>query len=97
MPLRPGQRLPDNIDELDGTIKAAILILTLDHQSAGALLKKLPTDTVEEVTRGAHDELRAVRLRARHHGVGFLLEGEEAGAIKRTPRIRLCRSAGVAP
>ena len=51
MPLRPGQRLPDNIDELDGTIKAAILILTLDHQSAGALLKKLPTDTVEEVTR----------------------------------------------
>lgn len=51
MPLRPGQKLPSNIDELDGTVKAAILLLTLDHQAAGDLLKKLPTDTVEEVTR----------------------------------------------
>jgi flagellar motor switch protein FliG len=51
MPLRPGQKLPDKIEELDGTIKAAVLLLTLDHDSAGKLLKSLPTDTVEEVTR----------------------------------------------
>lgn len=48
---RHGQRLPDNIDELDGVVKAAILLLTLDQASAGTLLKSLPTDTVEEVTR----------------------------------------------
>ncbi len=51
MAFRPGQKLPTNINELDGTVKAAVLLLTLDHQAAGALLKKLPTDTVEEVTR----------------------------------------------
>jgi flagellar motor switch protein FliG len=51
MAIRPGQKLPDKIDELDGTIKAAVLLLTLDHDSAGKLLKSLPTDTVEEVTR----------------------------------------------
>src|ERR1043165_6065141 len=49
--LRPGQKLPGNIEELDGTVKAAVLLLTLDHAAAGALLKKMPTDTVEEVTR----------------------------------------------
>lgn len=49
--VRPGQKLPTNIDELDGTVKAAILLLTLSHQAAGSLLKKLPTDVVEEVTR----------------------------------------------
>jgi flagellar motor switch protein FliG len=51
MAIRPGQKLPDKIEELDGTIKAAVLLLTLDHDSAGRLLKSLPTDTVEEVTR----------------------------------------------
>lgn len=48
---RPGQKLPDTIDELDGTVKAAILLLTLDHDAAGEMLKRMPTDTVEEVTR----------------------------------------------
>jgi flagellar motor switch protein FliG len=51
MPLRPGQKLPDKIEELDGVTKAAILLLTLDHATAGGLLKTLPTETVEEVTR----------------------------------------------
>jgi flagellar motor switch protein FliG len=51
MPHRPGQKLPENADELDGVTKAAILLLTLEHGAAGALLKSLPTETVEEVTR----------------------------------------------
>lgn len=51
MPHRPGQKLPSNVDELDGVVKAAILLLTLKHEAAGALLRCLPTDTVEEVTR----------------------------------------------
>lgn len=51
MALRPGQKLPNTIDELDGVAKAAVLLLTLDHDAAGALLKNLPSDTVEEVSR----------------------------------------------
>jgi flagellar motor switch protein FliG len=49
--MRPGQNLPSNVDELSGTAKAAILLLALEHEAAGALLKELPTDMVEEVTR----------------------------------------------
>jgi flagellar motor switch protein FliG len=51
MPVRPGQKLPENADELDGVSKAAILLLTLEHAAAGALLKSMPTEIVEEVTR----------------------------------------------
>ena len=51
MNLRPGQRLPTNPEELDGVVKAAVLLLALEHDSAGALLKQLPTELVEEVTR----------------------------------------------
>ncbi len=48
---RPGQRLPNDINELDGVVKAAILLLTLDQSAAGLMLKTLPSETVEEVTR----------------------------------------------
>ena len=51
MAIRPGQRLPDAIEELDGTVKSAVLLLMLDSESAGSILKELPTETVEEVTR----------------------------------------------
>ncbi len=51
MAFRPGQKLPDNIDELDGVVKAAILLLTLERESAGKLLRELPSETVEEVSR----------------------------------------------
>ena len=51
MSLRPGQRLPEDIDKLDGTIKSAVLLLMLDSDSAGKILRELPTETVEEVTR----------------------------------------------
>jgi flagellar motor switch protein FliG len=40
MPVRPGQKLPSSADELEGVVKAAILLLTLDHATAGKLLKK---------------------------------------------------------
>ncbi len=51
MALRPGQKLPKNVDDLDGVTKAAILLLTVNHEAAGALLKELSTEMVEEVTR----------------------------------------------
>ena len=51
MPLQPGQPLPTDPDKLDGVVKAAIVLLSLDHDVAGELLKHLPTEMVEEVTR----------------------------------------------
>lgn len=51
MAYRPGMKLPKSADELDGTLKSAILLLLLDADSAGMLLKELPTEVVEEVTR----------------------------------------------
>jgi flagellar motor switch protein FliG len=49
--IQPGQPLPSDPDKLDGVVKAAILLLNLDHDTAGMLLKHLPTEMVEEVTR----------------------------------------------
>ncbi len=49
--LQPGQPLPNDLDKLDGIVKAAIILLSLDHDVAGDLLKHLPTAMVEEVTR----------------------------------------------
>lgn len=51
MPLRPGQRLPEEIEKLDGIVKSAVLLLMLDSEAAGKILRELPTETVEEVTR----------------------------------------------
>ena len=51
MPHRPGQKLPLDINELDGVTKAAVLLLTLEAEAAGSMLKNLPTELVEEVTR----------------------------------------------
>lgn len=49
--LKPGQRLPKTAAELSGTMKGAILLLVLEPEPAGQMLKQLPTETVEEVTR----------------------------------------------
>ncbi|HWB19051.1 MAG TPA: flagellar motor switch protein FliG [Phycisphaerales bacterium] len=49
--MRPGQKLPERVEELDGVVKAAILLLSLDQKSAGAILREMATDVVEEVTR----------------------------------------------
>jgi flagellar motor switch protein FliG len=51
MVYRPGMKLPKSAEELDGTLKSAILLLLLDSDAAGKLLKELPTESVEEVTR----------------------------------------------
>ena len=49
--MRPGQKLPKHAEELDGIDKAAILLLSLEHDAAGAVLRELSTEMVEEVTR----------------------------------------------
>jgi flagellar motor switch protein FliG len=51
MTIRPGQKLPDTVAELDGVAKSAVLLLLLDPDAAGAILRELPTESVEEVTR----------------------------------------------
>ena len=45
------RKLPKKVAELDGVIKAAILLLSLDDEVATTLLQHLPTVMVEEVTR----------------------------------------------
>ena len=51
MSIRPGQKLPDTVEELDGVARSAVLLLLLEPDAAGAILRELPTDSVEEVTR----------------------------------------------
>ncbi|MEM7227926.1 MAG: flagellar motor switch protein FliG [Planctomycetota bacterium] len=51
MAIRLGQQLPKSADELDGITKSAVLLLSLDYESAGGLLRELSTEHVEEVTR----------------------------------------------
>ncbi len=47
----PGRKLPASADDLDGVTKAAIVLLSLDHDVAAELLKHMPNDMVQEVTR----------------------------------------------
>ncbi|MCH2152111.1 MAG: flagellar motor switch protein FliG [Phycisphaerales bacterium] len=50
MPFRPGQKLPDRAIDLEGPVKAAVLLLSLDEDSAAAMLRELPTEIVQRVT-----------------------------------------------
>lgn len=51
MPRKPGDKLPDDPAQLEGITKSAILLLTLDPATAGSMLKVMPAEQVEEVTR----------------------------------------------
>lgn len=51
MAIRLGQRLPKDAEDLDGVTKSAILLLSLDQDAASLVLKVLPMELVEEVTR----------------------------------------------
>ncbi len=51
MPRRPSDKLPEDPAQLEGITKAAILILTLEANIAGELLKQMTPEAVEEVTR----------------------------------------------
>ncbi|MCA9291639.1 MAG: flagellar motor switch protein FliG [Phycisphaerales bacterium] len=44
-------RLPNDPSEVRGPVKAAILMLSLSQEAAGALLREMPGPQVEEVTR----------------------------------------------
>lgn len=49
--MRPGYKLPSDPSELDGPTKAAVLLLMLDQDSAGGLIRELTTEMVEDVMR----------------------------------------------
>lgn len=51
MPRRPGEKLPDNPADLDGVTKAAVLLLAIGSDDAATLMKQLPQEFVEAVTR----------------------------------------------
>ena len=49
--VRVGQELPVDPAELEGTTKAAVLLLMLDKAAAGDLIRQLPSEMTEEVMR----------------------------------------------
>ena len=49
--MRLSDGLPTDPDQLDGLTKAAILLLSLRHDAAAAMLRELSAEMVEEVTR----------------------------------------------
>lgn len=51
MPRKPYEQLPSNPAELEGPTKAAIMLLAMGPENASAMLKHLPGEAVEEVTR----------------------------------------------
>ncbi|MDF1809911.1 MAG: flagellar motor switch protein FliG [Phycisphaerales bacterium] len=51
MPRRPTDPYPDDISELTGVTKAAILLLAVGSDPAAGVLTHMPSETVEEVTR----------------------------------------------
>lgn len=64
MPRKPGEKLPESAADLPGITKAAIILLAVGPDKAAMLLKHLPAEQVEEVTRelaslgGVADKLR---------------------------------------
>lgn len=51
MARKPNDPLPEDVRELEGISKAAILMLSIGAEQASTLLKHLPTQKVEEITR----------------------------------------------
>jgi flagellar motor switch protein FliG len=51
MARKPNEKLPEKPEDLEGLSKAAILLLAVGAENASAVLKFLPAESVEEVTR----------------------------------------------
>jgi flagellar motor switch protein FliG len=51
MPRKPHEKLPEQVSELDGVTKAAVLLLAIGPEKASGVLKFLAPEAVEEVTR----------------------------------------------
>jgi flagellar motor switch protein FliG len=51
LPRKPNERLPSTPADLDGITKAAVLLLALGQEDAAAILKAMPQEMVEGVTR----------------------------------------------
>ena len=51
MPRKPHEKLPERASELEGTTKAAILLVAVGMDHASAVLKQMNPEAVEEVTR----------------------------------------------
>ncbi len=51
MARKPGEKLPATAAELDGVTKAAIVLLAIGPDRASKILKEMPSEQLEEVTR----------------------------------------------
>ena len=59
-------KVQEKVEEMDGIKKAAILLLTLDQESAGVILRQLEPKEVEFVTRELAS-LKTVSVKVRNH------------------------------
>lgn len=51
MPRKPHEKLPNDPADLEGLTKAAILLLAIGPDQAAMMLKTMPPETIEEITR----------------------------------------------
>lgn len=51
MPRKPGEPLPESAAQLSGLTKAAILLLAVGPERASKILKAMPSEQIEDVTR----------------------------------------------
>lgn len=51
MPRKPHEKLPSDPADLEGLTKAAILLLAIGPDQAAMMLKTMPPETIEEITR----------------------------------------------
>jgi len=51
MPMKPGEKLPESAEGMDGVTKAAILFVALDHDTASRMLSHMPQEAIEERRR----------------------------------------------
>lgn len=51
MPRKPNEKLPTNAAELDGITKSAVLLLAIGPDDASVVLKQMPPEQVEAITR----------------------------------------------
>ena len=51
MPRRPHEKLPSNINDLEGVTKAAILLVAVGEEPASELLRTMQPEQVEELMR----------------------------------------------
>ncbi|HBS28718.1 MAG TPA: flagellar motor switch protein FliG [Phycisphaerales bacterium] len=86
MPRKPGEKLPENANELGGVSKAAIVLLAVGPERAGKILKSMAPELIEEVTRelaslGTVPEGLRTQVVEEFYGVSLANEYQSEGGL----------------